>query len=59
MPRIIRDVEVEVNNSSSVGSARCSQAILSVLRCFVHRTGMCVDVGRESSDILVPTVEDS
>ena len=38
---------------------RCSQAILSVLRCFVYRTGMCVDAGMESSGILVPTVEDS
>jgi hypothetical protein len=29
------------------------------LRCFVHRAGMCVDAGRESSGILVPIVEDS
>jgi hypothetical protein len=29
------------------------------LRCFVYRTGMCVDEGRESSGILVPIVEDS
>jgi hypothetical protein len=27
--------------------------------CDVHRTVMCVDAGRESSGILVPTVEDS
>jgi hypothetical protein len=46
-------------HGASTDSARCSQAILGILWCFVHRIGMCVDVGRESSGILVPTVEDS
>ena len=59
VPRIIWDVEAEVDNNTGVGSARCSQAILNILWCFVHRTGMCVDVGRESSGIRVPPIEDS
>ena len=59
MPEVLWDIEGEVDNGTSTDSARCSQAILSTLWCFVHRTGMCVDAGRESSGILVPTVEDS
>jgi hypothetical protein len=59
MPEVFLDIEREVDNDTSADSARCSQAILSILRCFVHRTGMCVDAERESSGILVPTVEDS
>jgi hypothetical protein len=59
VPRIIQDVEEEVDNIIGIGSARCSQDILSILRCFVHRTGMCVNAGRESSGTLIPIVESS
>jgi hypothetical protein len=59
MPTIIWNVEAEVDNSTGIGSARCSQAIFSILWCFVHRTGMCVNARRESSGILIPTIESS
>ena len=59
MLEVLWDIEGEVDNGTSTDSARCSQAILSILWCFVHRTRMFVNVGRESSGILVPTVEDS
>jgi hypothetical protein len=57
--RIFWDIEEKVDDSTNIDSARCPQAIFSILWCFIYQTGMCVNVGRESSGILVPTVEDS
>jgi hypothetical protein len=59
MPEVLWDIEREVDKGTNTDFAKCSQAILSILQCFVHRIGMCVNAGRESSGILVPTIEDS
>jgi hypothetical protein len=56
--RVLGNIEEEAYYSTGVDPTYCSQAILGVLRCFVHWTGMCANGRRESSGVLVPTVED-
>jgi hypothetical protein len=56
---VLWDIEEEVDYNTGIDSARCSQAILSILWCFVHQTGMRIIARGESIGILVPTIEDS
>jgi hypothetical protein len=58
VPRVLWNIK-EVDYNRCVDSAIYSQAILSELWCFVHWSGMCANARRESSGVLVSTVEDS